>query len=255
MGMVLEMTDIVKQFKNCRALDGISLSVRKGETVAIIGPSGSGKSTLLRCANRLEEITSGSIIINGETLVTTNEHGKAIYPPEKTVRRICMETGMIFQQFHLFPHMTCLRNICYAPIHVKKEPRERAEARARELLAMVGLENKADAYPAQLSGGQQQRVAIARGLAMDPALLLFDEPTSALDPEITGEVLSVMRQLHDRHVTMLVVTHEMGFAREVADRVIFMDQGTIAEEGDPEELFTNPKSERLQAFLHSMLRI
>lgn len=254
MAPILEMKEIVKDFANCRALDHVNFSMERGETVAIIGPSGSGKSTLLRCINCLNRITSGSITLSGETFVHTPDGGKAQYIPDKELRRICAETGMVFQHFNLFPHMTCLKNICYAPIKVKKESKERAETRSRELLDLVGLASKADVYTAQLSGGQKQRIAIARGLAMDPQIMLFDEPTSALDPEITGEVLSVIKKLADDHITMVVVTHEMGFAREVADRVVFMDQGKIVEEGIPEDIFQNPKSERLQEFLSSMLK-
>ena len=227
--IVLEMKDIVKMYGNLCAVDHVNFSMRKGEIVAVIGPSGSGKSTLLRCINGLNKVTSGEIILSGET-------------------------GMVFQHFNLFPHMTCIDNITYAPIKVKKIDREEARKKAEELLKMVGLETKADVYPAHLSGGQKQRVAIARALAMDPELMLFDEPTSALDPEITGEVLNVMKKLAENHTTMIVVTHEMGFAMEVADRVLFMDQGIVVEEGAPEEIFENPRSERLKAFLRSMLR-
>lgn len=254
MGQILEMKQIVKDFANCRALDNVDFSIDKGETVAIIGPSGSGKSTLLRCVNCLNRITSGTITLNGETFVTTGASGKAEYIPDKDLRRICAETGMVFQHFNLFPHMTCLQNICYAPIKVKKENKSEAEARGRELLKLVGLETKADVYTAQLSGGQKQRIAIARGLAMNPEIMLFDEPTSALDPEITGEVLNVIKKLAEEHITMVVVTHEMGFAREVADRVVFMDQGRIVEQGTPEDIFKNPQSERLKDFLSSMLK-
>lgn len=227
--VILEMKDIVKDYSGFKAVDHVDFSLHKGEIVAIIGPSGSGKSTLLRCINGLNTITSGEIDLEGET-------------------------GMVFQHFNLFPHMTCLENITYAPIKVKKIPKEQAVARAEELLKMVGLESKADVYPAHISGGQKQRVAIARALAMDPDVMLFDEPTSALDPEITGEVLNVMKQLAEKHTTMIVVTHEMGFAKEVADRVVFMSDGKIVEQGDPTELFEHPKSERLVSFLGSMLR-
>ena len=227
--VILKMKDIVKDYSGFKAVDHVDFSLHKGEIVAIIGPSGSGKSTLLRCINGLNTITSGEIDLEGET-------------------------GMVFQHFNLFPHMTCLENITYAPIKVKKIPNEQAVARAKELLKMVGLESKADVYPAHISGGQKQRVAIARALAMDPDVMLFDEPTSALDPEITGEVLNVMKQLAEKHTTMIVVTHEMGFAKEVADRVVFMSDGKIVEQGNPTELFEHPKSERLVSFLGSMLR-
>ena len=227
--VILEMKDNVKDYSGFKAVDHVDFSLHKGEIVAIIGPSGSGKSTLLRCINGLNTITSGEIDLEGET-------------------------GMVFQHFNLFPHMTCLENITYAPIKVKKIPKEQAVARAKELLKMVGLESKADVYPAHISGGQKQRVAIARALAMDPDVMLFDEPTSALDPEITGEVLNVMKQLAEKHTTMIVVTHEMGFAKEVADRVVFMSDGKIVEQGNPTELFEHPKSERLVSFLGSMLR-
>ena len=226
---ILEMKNIVKKYGDFIAVDNVNFSMQKGEIVAIIGPSGSGKSTLLRCINGLNSVTSGEIDLKGTT-------------------------GMVFQHFNLFPHMTCKENITYAPIKVKKENKEQANRKAEELLKLVGLENKADAYPAQISGGQKQRIAIARALAMNPDLMLFDEPTSALDPEITGEVLNVMKKLAQSHTTMIVVTHEMGFAREVADRVVFMDNGVIVEEGTPEDIFENPKSERLVSFLSSMLR-
>lgn len=255
MEQVLNMIGIRKLFSKEAALDGVDLSISKGETVAIIGPSGSGKSTLLRCVNCLERISGGKIVLNKETLVYTDESGKVIYPPDKEIRRMCMETGMVFQHFNLFPHMNCLDNICYAPIKVKKENKQAVITRARELLNVVGLSEKEKAYPGQLSGGQKQRIAIARGLAMNPAIMLFDEPTSALDPEITGEVLAVIRKLALNHTTMLIVTHEMGFAREVSDRVVFMDNGKIAEEGTPEQIFKNPKSERLKNFLGASLRM
>lgn len=226
---ILEMKNIVKDYSGFKAVDNVDFSMHKGEIVAIIGPSGSGKSTLLRCINGLNSITSGEIELKGTT-------------------------GMVFQHFNLFPHMTCIENITYAPIKVKKEKREDAYANARNLLKMVGLENKADVYPAHLSGGQKQRIAIARALAMKPDIMLFDEPTSALDPEITGEVLNVMKLLAKEHTTMIVVTHEMGFAKEVADRVIFMDGGKIVEQGPPKKIFEAPENERLIAFLGSMLR-
>ncbi|MBC8568973.1 amino acid ABC transporter ATP-binding protein [Mogibacterium sp. NSJ-24] len=226
---MLEMKNIVKDYSGFKAVDNVNFSMHKGEIVAIIGPSGSGKSTLLRCINGLNSITSGQIELKGTT-------------------------GMVFQHFNLFPHMTCAENITYAPIKVKKEKKENAYEEANKLLKMVGLESKANVYPAHLSGGQKQRIAIARALAMKPDIMLFDEPTSALDPEITGEVLNVMKLLAKEHTTMIVVTHEMGFAKEVADRVIFMDGGVIVEEGTPKEIFDNPENERLISFLGSMLR-
>lgn len=255
---ILEMKNIVKEFASCRALDDVDFSIEKGETVAIIGPSGSGKSTLLRCVNCLTRITSGSISLNGEVFADVksgvqNKKGTEGYLPEKELQRICCETGMVFQHFNLFPHMTCLGNITYAPIKVKGQKKEDAEERAMELLKLVGLESKRDVYPAMLSGGQKQRVAIARGLAMDPSIMLFDEPTSALDPEITGEVLNVMKRLAEQDTTMIVVTHEMGFAREVADRVVFMDQGKIVEEGPAKEVFERPESDRLKEFFKSLI--
>ena len=250
---IIEAKHIHKQFGDLTALKDVSLTVNRGETVAIIGPSGSGKSTLLRSLNYLEKINSGEIVIDGQTLVASPQ-GKAEYAPEREIRRICGEIGMIFQHFNLFPHMSCLKNITYAPIKVKKQSPAEAEAEAKRLLALVDLSDKAGAYPAQLSGGQKQRVAIARGLAMNPAVMLFDEPTSALDPEITGEVLTVMKKLAAEQMTMLVVTHEMGFAREVADRVIFMADGKILEEGTPQQIFENPQNDRLQSFLRSVLK-
>ncbi len=251
---VLIMENIHKNYEDNHVVKGVDLYINKGETISIIGPSGSGKSTLLRCINNLERIQHGRIIIGGEELCYTDTKGKVIYAPDSVCRRICLKTGMIFQHFNLFPHMTCLKNIYYSPVHVKGVPKKVAIEKARELLNMVGLGDKEQAYPDQLSGGQKQRVAIARGLAMEPDLMLFDEPTSALDPEITGEVLSVMRDLAKNKVTMIVVSHEMGFAKEVADRVVFMDDGIIVEQGDPISIFENPQSERLKTFLGSMLR-
>ena len=250
---IIQAKNIYKRFGDLTVLQDVSLTVNRGETIAIIGPSGSGKSTLLRSLNYLEKINSGEIIIDGKTMVSS-PNGKAEYLPERAVRQICGEIGMIFQHFNLFPHMTCLKNITYAPVKVKKQPLAEAEAEARRLLKLVDLSDKEDAYPAQLSGGQKQRVAIARGLAMNPAVMLFDEPTSALDPEITGEVLSVIKKLAEDQMTMLIVTHEMGFAREVADRVLFMADGRIVEEGSPRQIFDTPQSERLQSFLRSVLR-
>lgn len=246
------MKDIVKKFSNCEALSGVDLSVNEGETVAIIGPSGSGKSTLLRCINGLTRIDSGEISLNGENFVTTVD-GEASYLPDSELRRICCETGMVFQHFNLFPHMTCLDNITYAPVKVKGISRTAAEARGLELLELVGLADKKNEYPGRLSGGQKQRVAIARGLAMEPRIMLFDEPTSALDPEITGEVLNVMKRLSEERITMVVVTHEMRFAAEVADRVVFMNDGRIIEEGTPQKIFGKPDSDRLRDFIGSML--
>lgn len=268
---ILEMKNIYKTFENCEALNDVSLYVEKGETVAIIGASGSGKSTLLRSVNGLVRITSGEIVLDGEVIASSNEDTEfkgirggvvkqkngnieAKYLPDNLFKEAICETGMVFQHFNLFPHMTCLENITYAPIKVKKIPKEKAIERGLSLLEMVGLKNKRDEYPAKLSGGQKQRIAIARALAMEPDIMLFDEPTSALDPEITGEVLSVMKKLADRDTTMIVVTHEMGFAKEVADRVIYMDSGRIIEEGSPEEIFYNPKTDRLKAFLSAMIK-
>lgn len=259
---LLEMKGIVKDYSGCRALDHVNLTVEKGETVAIIGPSGSGKSTLLRCINALTRITQGSITLKGETFADSssgqsrNKNGQleAKYLPESELRKVCCETGMVFQHFNLFPHMSCLRNITYAPVKVKGLSQKEADQRGMELLRLVGLPDKKDEFPGHLSGGQKQRVAIARGLAMDPEIMLFDEPTSALDPEITGEVLNVMKNLSKEHITMVVVTHEMGFAKEVADRVVFMNRGHIVEQGTPKEIFENPKSPRLKEFLGSMLQ-
>ena len=246
---MVKMENVQKNFGDLQVLKDISLELKQGEVVAIIGPSGSGKSTLLRCLNRLETVNGGSVAIEGEYLV---KDGK--YVEEAEARRICGKMGMVFQQFNLFPHITVLDNLLEAPMIVKKMPREEILPIAEELLAKVGLDEKRDVYPTRLSGGQQQRVAIARALAMNPDIMLFDEPTSSLDPELTGEVLKTMRNLAEENMTMIVVTHEMGFAREVATRVIFMADGIVQEEGTPEELFGNPKNERLKAFLKSILR-
>ncbi len=251
---LLEMRHIQKSFGEVEVLKDVSLSMEKGEVVAIIGPSGSGKSTLLRCAANLESVDGGEILYAGDAMVKT-EDGHPRYADKKALRTISRRFGMVFQNFNLFPHMSVMQNLTAAPINVLGLSRGEAEKTATALLAKMGLSDKAEAYPCQLSGGQQQRVSIARALAMSPDILFFDEPTSALDPELTGEVLAVMKDLAEAHTTMLVVTHEMGFAREVADRVLFMDKGYIEEEGAPAEIFGAPKSERLQAFLKSTLRI
>ena len=241
--MMIEVKDLYKSFGSLQVLKGVSLNVAPNEVVCIIGPSGSGKSTFLRCLNRLEEINSGQIRIDGIDL----------YAMAGNVREIRRNVGMVFQQFNLFPHMSVIDNITSGMRYVKKVPRDKAAVKGMELLEMVGLADKKNAYPAQLSGGQQQRVAIARALAMEPHVMLFDEPTSALDPEIVEEVLGVMRKLAASGMTMLVVTHEMSFARDVADRVLFMDGGIIVEEGPPKEIFMKPKTERAKAFLKSVL--
>lgn len=252
--VIVKMKDIRKKFGDGpEILKGINMELRKGDIVAILGPSGSGKSTLLRCMNMLETVTSGTVTIKGETLVTTDENGKAHYVSDKEARRILAPTGMVFQQFNLFPHMTVMENLIEAPVHVKGMSKEDAIAVAEPILKRIGLYDRKDYYPAWLSGGQQQRVAIARALCMSPDVLLFDEPTSALDPELTGEVLKTMRELAAEHMTMAVVTHEMTFAREVATYVLFMADGYVIEEGKPEGFFSNPKNERTKAFLQNML--
>lgn len=245
--------NIHKRFNNLEVLKGIDLEVNEGEVVAVIGPSGGGKSTLLRCLNRLESIDQGTVIIDGEVLAKEVD-GRTQYAPNKDSRRIVAKMGMVFQQFNLFPHMTVLQNLIEAPVNVQKRDKAEAIKTAEALLAKVGLSEKRDEYPNKLSGGQQQRVAIARALAMNPSIMLFDEPTSSLDPELTGEVLRTMRELAQEKMTMVVVTHEMGFAREVATKVVFMADGIVQEQGDPKELFDNPKNERLQAFLNVLLK-
>lgn len=249
---MINATDIHKHFGSVEVLKGVSLQMSKGEVIAIIGPSGSGKSTFLRCLNHLETINSGRIEIDGEVLASTAD-GTCSYVPDAQVRQICRKMGMVFQHFNLFPHLTVLQNIIEAPITVKGMARDEIVPKAEELLRKVGLLAKRDSYPTRLSGGQKQRVAIARALAMEPEIMLFDEPTSALDPELTGEVLRTMRQLAEEHMTMLVVTHEMGFAREVASRVLFMDQGKIIEEGKADAFFASPEHPRTRAFLDNML--
>ena len=239
---MLTAIDIKKGFDGLGVLKGISMTVNRGEVVALIGPSGSGKSTFLRCMNQLEKVDGGTILLEDQAICKDG-----VYSDDETRRQITLRMGMVFQQFNLFPHMSVLQNIIDAPIRVKKMPKAQAIEKAKALLAKVGLSDKADQYPWQLSGGQQQRVAIARALCMDPEILCFDEPTSALDPELTHEVLSVMRDLAAEDMTMMVVTHEMAFAREVADRVVFMEGGVIVEEGPPEQLFNseNPRTRQV----------
>ena len=249
----IKATNIWKKFNNLEVLKGIDLEVNEGEVVAVIGPSGGGKSTLLRCLNKLETIDKGSITIDGEELCRETSGGTE-YVKNNDVRRIACKMGMVFQQFNLFPHMTVLENLIEAPVNVQKRDKAEVIKEAEVLLAKVGLSEKRDVYPRKLSGGQQQRVAIARALAMKPAIMLFDEPTSSLDPELTGEVLRAMRELADEKMTMVVVTHEMGFAREVATKVVFMADGHVQEQGSPEEIFINPKNERLKSFLKVILK-
>ena len=250
---MVKAEQVRKRFGRLEVLKGISLEVAPSDVMCLLGPSGSGKSTFLRCINHLEKIDAGRLYVDGE-LVGYRQSGDRIYElREGEVARKRAEIGMVFQRFNLFPHMTALENVVEAPIRVKRTPRERALERGRELLARVGLEDKLGAYPAQLSGGQQQRVAIARALAMRPKLMLFDEPTSALDPELVGEVLDAMRRLAQDGMTMVVVTHEIGFAREVGDTVAFMDAGIVVESGDPREVLASPRHERTRAFLSKVL--
>ena len=239
---MIDIENLRKSFGDVEVLKGINLTIKEKEVVVIIGPSGSGKSTLLRCMNYLEEPTSGEVSVDDIVL-----------DGEANINKVREEVGMVFQRFNLFPHMTVLQNIMLAPIKVRHVAKQEAEDTARKLLARVGLADKADAYPSQLSGGQQQRVAIARALAMKPKVMLFDEPTSALDPEMVGEVLDVMRKLAEEGMTMVIVTHEMGFAREVGDRLLFVDDGRIIEQGDPKEVFEHPKEERTRLFLSKVL--
>lgn len=246
---LLSMENIYKKFNDLKVLKGISLSVNKGEVVAVIGPSGSGKSTLLRCATLLERVDSGSVSYKELVMCRSGLSQPSVYSDKAVLQKIRMQFGLVFQNFNLFPHFSVLRNLTEAPVQVARIPKQQAEETARQLLQKTGLADKADAYPYQLSGGQQQRVAIARALALNPEILFFDEPTSALDPELTGEILKVIRSLADEHMTMVIVTHEMAFARDVADRVIFMDDGMIVEEGTPEQVLENPDNRRTQAFL------
>ena len=246
---ILTAENIYKSFDGTEVLNGISIDVTKGEVLAIIGPSGSGKSTFLRCVSQLETVDSGEIVICGDTLVKNGKNGKAVYSCKEACRKIGLHIGLVFQNFNLFPHFSVLQNIIEAPMRVLNKTKQEAEATGRALLQKMDLSDKADAYPCQLSGGQQQRVSIARALAMNPDILFFDEPTSALDPELTGEILKVIRELAAEHMTMVVVTHEMKFARDVADYVVFMDNGAIVEQGSPEQLFGNTQNERTRSFL------
>lgn len=250
---LLEISNLKKSFGELEVLSDISLDVSEGEVVAVIGPSGSGKSTLLRCATLLETMDGGTLKFAGETAAEDID-GKAVYVGKKELRELKSTFGLVFQNFNLFPHYTVLKNITDAPVHVQKRNPEEAAAEAKELLKKVGLSDKADSYPCQLSGGQQQRVAIARALAMKPKMLFFDEPTSALDPEITAGILKVLRQLAEERMTMVIVTHEIDFARKVADRVIFMDGGLIVEQGRPEDVIDHPKNERTKTFLQKLER-
>ena len=246
---MLEIKNLSKSFGKLEVLKDISFTVEKGQAVSIIGPSGSGKSTLLRCVNQLEKADGGTIDICGISMMTADENGKAVYANPKTLRDVGLKIGLVFQNFNLFPHFSVLRNITEAPMCVLGKSRAEAEATAMELLGKMGLESKAHEYPCNLSGGQQQRVSIARALALNPEMLFFDEPTSALDPELTGEILKVIRSLAEEQMTMVIVTHEMAFARDVANHVIFMDDGRIVEQGTPDEVFGNTKEERTRQFL------
>jgi polar amino acid transport system ATP-binding protein len=251
---VVHAADVEKWFGAHQVLKGISLDVKRGEVVVIVGPSGSGKTTFIRCINHLEKIQKGRILVNGELIGYRERNGRLVEDSERNIARQRREIGMVFQRFNLFPHLTALGNVIEAPVHVRGVQKAEAMETARALLTRVGLADKANAYPAQLSGGQQQRVAIARALAMRPSLMLFDEATSALDPEMIGEVLEVMKELAREGMTMIAVTHEMGFAREVADRVVMMDDGRIIEETPPDRFFTAPSSDRSKAFLARILR-
>ena len=254
MGEVMVKAEGVrKHFGRHEVLRGIDLEVRTGEVMCMIGPSGSGKSTFLRCINHLEKVDGGRLTVGGHLVGYRQQGGRLYELRDREVCRRRAEVGMVFQHFNLFPHMTALDNVTIGPVRVKGEPKAAAEDRARQLLTRVGLADKVSAYPRQLSGGQQQRVAIARALAMQPKLMLFDEPTSALDPELVGDVLEVMRSLAEEGMTMVVVTHEMGFAREVGDSLVFMDQGVVVESGPPKEVLSKPRQERTQAFLSRIL--
>ncbi len=245
---ILEVKNLKKSFKDVEVLDGINFTMERGETIAVIGPSGGGKSTMLRCLINLEKADDGDIIIEGEPLMKNG-----VYVPERQAKQVCSKMGMVFQSFNLFPHLTVMDNLCCAPIYVKKEPKEQARERAVATLKKVGLSDKATVHPGQLSGGQKQRVAIARALMMNPDMLLFDEPTSSLDPQLTGEVLGVMQELAAEKMTMIVVTHEMGFAREAADRILFMMDKVILDSGTPEEFFHHKTDPRITEFINSIL--
>lgn len=246
---LLSIEHVKKQFDGQTVLEDISLSLEEGQVLGIIGPSGSGKSTLLRCATMLETVDSGSVSYDGQYLVRTDEQGKTEYAKGNDLKQIRSMFGIVFQNYNLFPHFSVLRNITEAPIHVLKQNPEEARAKAMELLKKMGLEDKADAYPCQLSGGQQQRVSIARALALEPKILFFDEPTSALDPELTGEILKVIKELASEKMTMVIVTHEMSFARDVSDYIVFMDGGYIIEQGEPEAVINHPVQQRTKDFL------
>ena len=253
MTAMVKAEQVCKSFGALQVLKGVTLEIGRGEVLCMVGPSGSGKSTFLRCINHLEQVNAGRLYVDGELIGYRERGGKLHEMPPREAARQRRDIGMVFQHFNLFPHRTALENVVEAPIHVKRMKKDAALARARDLLDQVGLSAKADAYPAQLSGGQQQRVAIARALAMNPKLMLFDEPTSALDPELVGEVLEVMKKLAAEGMTMVVVTHEMGFAREVANHLVFMDGGVVVESGPPREVLGNPQHERTKAFLSKVL--
>ena len=246
---MLEVKELAKSFGELEVLKDISFNVEKGEVVAVIGPSGSGKSTMLRCINQLEKADGGIINVCGTDMLLKNDKGRTVYADAKTLREIRLKTGLVFQNFNLFPHMTVLRNITEAPVCVLKQDKEKARKKAMELLKKMGLETKDKAYPCELSGGQQQRVSIARALALEPEILFCDEPTSALDPELTGEILKVIKELAADGMTMVIVTHEMAFARDVADKVIFMENGSIVEMGAPDQLFGENATDRVKQFL------
>ena len=253
MTAMVKAEQVCKSFGALQVLKGVTLSVDRGQVLVLVGPSGSGKSTFLRCINHLENVSAGRLYVDGELIGYRESRGKLYEMSPREAAKQRRDIGMVFQHFNLFPHRTALDNVIEAPVHVKGTKKSDAASRARHLLAQVGLSDKADAYPAQLSGGQQQRVAIARALAMDPKLMLFDEPTSALDPELVGEVLAVMKKLAAAGMTMVVVTHKMGFAREVADQLVFMDGGVIVESGAPREVLSNPQHERTKAFLSKVM--